>query len=131
MSQFIRHLVIEYSDPFVEPLTTFILDFQTQSTNFESDFSIANSLLTNFQRICKFEDKEVFALDPPTTSAGWSFSKLFLSGQFVEKIYECDPHGVDESKGKKFEDKFVSWLNSSLKRHNCRAQIKISSDMTR
>ncbi|HEY7571100.1 MAG TPA: hypothetical protein VH796_07010 [Nitrososphaeraceae archaeon] len=115
----------------MEPLTTFILDFQTESTNFESDFSIATSLLTNFQKICNFEGKEVFALDPPTTTAGWSFAKLFISGQFVEKIYECDPHGVDESKGKKLEDKFVSYLNSSLKRHNCRALIKISSDMVR
>jgi len=123
--------VIEYAYPFMEPLTTFILDFQTQSTNFESDLSIATSLLTNFQKICSFESKEVFAIDPPITSAGWSFAKLFISGQFVEKIYEHDPHGVDESKGKKFEDKFVSWLNSSLKRRNCRAQIKISSDMVR
>lgn len=123
--------MIGYADPIMEPLTTFILDFQTQSTNFESDFSIATSLLTNFQKICNFESKEVFTIDPPTTSAGWSFAKLFISGQFVEKIYECDPHGVDESKGKKFEGKFVSWLNSSLKKRNCKAQIKISSDMVR
>ena len=115
----------------MEPLTTFILDFQTQSTNFESDFSIAKLLLTNFQKVCNFQGKEVFALDPPTTSAGWSFAKLFISGQFVEKIYEYDPNGVDKSKGKKFEDKFVSWLNSSLKKCNCRAQINISSDMIR
>jgi hypothetical protein len=115
----------------MEPLTTFILDFQTQSMNFDSDIYVVTLLLTNYQKICNFGSMEVFAIDPPITSAGWSFAKLFLSGQFVEKIYECDPQGVDRSKGKKFEDKFVSWLNTSLKNCNCKAQIKISSDMLR
>ena|SRR5262249_51128604 len=105
----------------MEPLTTFILDFQTQSSNFASDFIIAMSLLSKYQRICHFENKEVFAIDPPVTSAGWSFAKLFISGQFVEKIYESDRQGVDGSKGKKFEDKFVSWLNTALKNFSCRA----------
>ena len=113
----------------MEPLTTFILDFLTQSRNFDSDFYIATSLLADYQKMCNFGSMEVFAIDPPITSAGWSFAKLFLSGQFVEKIYECDPQGVDGSKGKKFEDKFVSWLNTTLKSRNCTAQIKISSDM--
>ena len=115
----------------MEPLSTFILDFQTQSMYFEADSYIATSLLAKYQKICNLESMEVFAIDPPLTSAGWSFAKLFLSGQFVGKIYECNLQGVDESKGKKFEDKFISWLNTTLKNRNCRAQLKISSDMQR
>jgi len=115
----------------MEPLSTFILDFQTQSMYFEADSYIATSLLAKYQKICNLESSEVFAIDPPLTSAGWSFAKLFLSGQFVEKIYEFNLQGVDGSKGKKFEDKFISWLNTTLKNCNCRAQLKISSDMQR
>lgn len=115
----------------MEPLTTFILDFQTQSISFESDLGIATSILAHYQTICNFGSKEVFAIDPPITSAGWSFAKLFLSGRFVEKIYEQDSAGVNGSKGKKFEDKFVSWLNTTLKNSNCKALVKISSEMIR
>jgi hypothetical protein len=39
----------------------------------------------DYQKGCKLEDIEVFTLDPPITNAGWSFAKLFLAGQFVEK----------------------------------------------
>ena len=115
----------------MEPLTTFILDFHTQSIYFESDLHIATSVLTHYQKICNFGNKEVFAIDPPITRAGWSFAKLFLSGQFVERIYEKDLQVVNGSKGKRFEDKFVSWLNATLKDKDCRAHIKISSDMLR
>lgn len=115
----------------MQPLTTFILDFQTQSIYFESDLHIATSLLIHYQKIFNLGNKEVFAIDPPITSAGWSFAKLFLSGQFVERIYEKESQVVNGSKGKKFEDKFVSWLNATLKDKNCKAHIKISSDMLR
>ena len=55
---------------------------------------------------------------------------ISFSGQFVEKIYQCNPQ-VDGFKGKKFEDKFVSWLNTTLKESQLRAQLNISSDMQR
>jgi hypothetical protein len=65
------------------------------------------------------------------TSAGWSFSKLFLAGQFVEKIYESNLDEVDRSKGKRFEDKFVSWLNGITRKSKCQAHLKISQEMSR
>ena len=107
---------------------TFILDFQT--INFESDSKIMIELLSEYQKICGFDNQyNTFALDDPISSAGWSFAKLFLSGQFVEKIYEINSNEVDRSGGKKFEDKFLSWLNLKLKNRKCEAQIKIALEM--
>jgi hypothetical protein len=107
---------------------TFILDFQT--TSFESDSKIAIEMLSEYQKICNFsDDHNTFALDNPVSSAGWSFAKLFLSGQFVEKLYEINSNEIDNSQGKKFEDKFVSWLGTRLKNSECDAQIKIAMEM--
>jgi hypothetical protein len=107
---------------------TFILDFQT--IDFEFDSKIALQVLSEYRKICCFDDDyDTFALDNPVYSAGWSFAKLFLSGEFVERIYEIKASEIDISRGKKFEDKFVSWLNAKLKAFNCTAQVKIAMEM--
>jgi hypothetical protein len=107
---------------------TFILDFQT--TNFESDSKIARDVLYGYQKLCNlYDDRNTFALDDPVSSAGWSFAKLFLSGEFIEKIYEVNSNEIDRIRDKKFEDKFVSWLNMRLKSNKCGAQVKIAMEM--
>ena len=104
---------------------TFILDFQT--TDFEPDGKIAVDLLTEWQKTCQLDN--AFALDPPVQRAGWSFAKMFLAGQFVEKMYAIYSYDIDASKGKKFEDKFIAWLQTELKNRGCGAQIKMAPEM--
>jgi hypothetical protein len=73
--------------------------------------------------------ENAFAIDPPVQRAGWSFAKMFLAGQFVEKIYTIHSYGIDASRGKKFEDKFIAWLQNELKNKGCGAQIKMAPEM--
>jgi hypothetical protein len=104
---------------------TFILDFQT--TDYPSDSIIAVDVLSQYQKACGLENQ--FALDAPVQSAGWFFAKLFLAGQLVEKIYAQNGTGIDASKGKKFEDKFIVWLGMQLKNKGCGAQVKMAPEM--
>jgi hypothetical protein len=104
---------------------TFILDFQT--IDFEPDAKIAVEMLSDYQRLCQLEN--AFALDPPVQSLGWSFAKMLLAGQFVEKIYAHQTYKIDASKGKKLEDKFIAWLQKELKNKGCGAQIKMAPEM--
>jgi hypothetical protein len=104
---------------------TFILDFQT--INFESDSEIARNLLNEYQSSLKLQN--AFALDEPITTAGWSFAKLFLSAEFVEKLYERNGREIDRLKGKRLVDKIVSWLAGNLQSKNCSAQLKIAREM--
>jgi hypothetical protein len=107
---------------------TFILDFQ--STNFEFDSKVAVQVLSEYQRICYLDgDLNTFALDNPISSAGWYFAKLFISSEFADSIYEIKADEIDSSRGKKLEDKFVSWLNAKLRDNNCNAQLKIAMEM--
>jgi len=104
---------------------TFILDFQ--SVDFEPDSRIALGLLSEWQKNCQLDN--AFALDPPTQSAGWSFAKMFLAGQLVEKMYAIHAYEIDASKGKRFEDKFVTWMQKELKNRGCGAQVKMAPEM--
>lgn len=104
---------------------TFIIDFQT--VDFERDGKVAVDMLSEWQKTCQLEN--AFALDPPVQSAGWSFAKMFLAGQFVERIYAIYSYDVNASKGKKFEDKFIAWLQKELKTRGCGAQIKMAPEM--
>lgn len=106
-------------------LGTFILDFQT--IEFEPDSKIARDLLTELQNKSLLEN--AFALDEPVLSAGWSFAKLFLSGQFAEKIYAMHSKDIENTKGKKIEDKLVSWFGAQLKIRGCHAQVKMAREM--
>jgi hypothetical protein len=54
---------------------------------------------------------------------------MFLSGQFVEKIYTQEAYKINSSKGKKVEDKFITWLQNELKNRGCSAQIKMAPEM--
>jgi hypothetical protein len=107
----------------------FLIDFQT--IEFESDSKIAKEVLYELQEKCNLDGSDgcYFVLDPPISSAGWNFSKLFLSGTFVEKIYEINATEISSSKGKTFEDRFVSWLGARLTRRSCKAWVKVASEM--
>ncbi len=101
------------------------MDFQT--IDFEPDAKIALAMLLEYQRLYHLENS--FAIDSPVQSLGWSFAKMFLAGQFVEKIYAQEAYKIDSSKGKKVEDKFVTWLQKELKNRGCSAQIKMAPEM--
>lgn len=107
------------------PLGTFILDFQT--VDFDRDAEIAKGVMAGLQRECELENQ--FALDPPTERAGWSFAKLFLSGQFAEELYARRGYEVDRSRGRKFSDKFIAWLVEQLRNGGCGAQVKAAPEM--
>lgn len=104
---------------------TFILDFQ--SIDFDPDSGVTLQVLGELQRETQLENS--FALDSPVQRAGWSFAKLFFSGQFVEKIYADHRSEIDGAKGKKFEERFIAWFGALLKSKGCRAQLKMAPEM--
>jgi hypothetical protein len=111
---------------------TFIIDFQ--STNFGYDSKIALDMLHEFQKPFegtnpRYQNQELFVLDPPISSAGWSFAKLFIAGQFIERLYHMHSEKIEKSKGKNLEDKIVSWLAKELEGSQCQAKIKIAREM--
>ena len=106
-------------------LGTFIIDFQT--VEFERDSKVALAFISAEQKECMLEN--AYALDDPVASAGWSFAKLFLSGEFADAIYARHSSEIDAMKGKKVEDKLIAWLGLQLKDRGCRAQIKMAPEM--
>ena len=112
----------------IQYYSTFILDFTT--IDYEHDSNIVFEILSYYKKICGFnKEDDVFDLDEPISNAGWSFSKLFLAGGFVERLYQGNTDDINHSRGKKFEEKFVSWLSTKLNDSECKAQIKMAIEM--
>ena len=98
------------------------------STDFKTDTDIATALLSQLRDECGFDQSlDTFGIMDPVQSACWIFSKLFIAGQFVEKLYDGNVKEIDKSRGKKFSDKFVFWRSIRLKERGCRAQIKLTA----
>jgi hypothetical protein len=112
----------------VQYYNTFILDFIT--IDFEHDSNVVLEMLLYYKKICGFnKEDDVFDLDKPISNAGWSFSKLFIAGGFIERLYQSNTDEINHSKGKKFEEKFVSWLTRKFNDGECKAHIKIALEM--
>jgi hypothetical protein len=109
-------------------IDAFLIDFTT--IDFESDSKIAKELLSEFQKDCNLDNHDSdFVLDSPMYRAGWYFAKLFLSKEFVKRLYKLNSNQIDNLKGKKFEDNFISWLSLKFRSKKCEAQLKIASEM--
>jgi hypothetical protein len=109
-------------------IDAFLIDFVT--IDFESDSKIAKEVLSGFQRDCNLDNHPFdFVLDCPMYRAGWYFAKLFLSREFVKSLYKLNFNQIDDSKGKKFEDNFISWLGLKFRSNKCQAQLKIAPEM--
>jgi hypothetical protein len=109
-------------------IDAFLIDFVT--IDFEIDSKIAKEVLIELQKVCNLDNHDSnFVLDSPTYRAGWYFAKLFLSKEFVKRLYKLNFNEIDNSKGKKFEDNFISWLNLKFRSKKCEAQLKIASEM--
>jgi hypothetical protein len=105
-----------------------LIDFVT--IDFESDSKIAKEVLGEFQKDCNLDNHDSdFVLDCPIYRAGWYFAKLFISSEFIKRLYKLNFNQIDNSKGKKFEDNFITWLSIKFKSKKCEAQLKIASEM--
>jgi hypothetical protein len=107
-------------------IDAFLIDFV--STDFESDSKVAKEVLSELQKDCNLANHD-FVLDCPMYRAGWYFAKLFLSREFVKRLYKLNFNQIDNLKGKKFEDNFIAWLRIKFKSKKCEAQLKIASEM--
>lgn len=109
----------------------FIIDFQ--STDFEHDANIARNVLSDYSKTFSLKDgSPSFVLEPAKRkSAGWSFGKLYLSLEFVQKLYDNNINTIKRSKGRHLEDRFIRWLNLVLQERGCNKSLvlKAADDM--
>ena len=98
----------------MKAVNDFTIDFQSQ--HYDNEAALARKILTDLLAMLKMKDPSShFGIsDTRSTVAGWSFGKLFLSLELVQKLYETNRNEIEQSKGKTLEDKFISWLNRLL-----------------
>jgi hypothetical protein len=53
----------------------------------------------------------------------------FIAGQFAEILCHRYCEEIKKSRGKRFKDRFVSWLSRKHEIKKCRAKIKVAPEM--
>lgn len=108
----------------------FTFDFQSQ--NYEEESQSTRTILCDFLKLLDVKDQGSFQVsDSRSQAAGWSFGKLFLSLEFVQKLYDGNSYEIDRSKGMYLGDKFISWLNQVLVDKGCKTLVLKAADEMR
>ena len=111
----------------VHILCDVILDFQT--TNPDKDINFARSILAEFEKLFNLLPGSFQLDDPKSSSMGWAFTKLFLSLELAQKLYENNSREIDNTKGRSRSYKFLNWLNRVFEQKGCNAMLKYADDM--
>jgi hypothetical protein len=110
-----------------EAIADFIIDFQ--STDFESDAAIARKVFCQYVKSFNLGENS-FVLDSPQRfSMGWSFTKMFLSLELVQLLYDSNSYEIENSAGPTLAYRFMSWLNGLMAKNGCNAQLKYANEM--
>jgi hypothetical protein len=102
------------------------IDFRVSSVDLESDVKAILEVLRELESAA--HAKGDFMLDRNAVyGMGWYFYGLSLHGDLVKKLINLYGKEIMSMKGKKFEDKFTSWLTERLRKSNCNAVLKLKS----
>ena len=80
------------------------------STDAIRDLSAAHKLLEEYKRVLNADDGAYVLNDPQAISIGWSFSKLFPSLEFAQKLYDNNSFEIDSIAANGRSYKFITWL---------------------
>lgn len=114
----------------MKAVNDFTIDFQTH--DYDHDAKLARAFLDDTRSKLLPDDPGAFVVsDTRSSAAGWSFGKLFLSLEFVQKLYEENSYEIETSKGVLLEDKFIAWLNRLLISKGCMTLVLKAGDEMR
>jgi hypothetical protein len=105
-------------------IADFTIDFQSQHYGEES--TLARAILSDLIKQLGLKDQGSFVMsDTSGQVAGWSFGKLFLSLEFVQKLYDGNSYEIDRSF---LGDKFIAWVNKLLVDKGCKTLVLKAAD---
>ncbi len=93
------------------------------TTKYETDRVLVSSAMESLQSLCGVTNG--FLISEPMERFGWAFFKILFKGELLFAIQQKLSNQITMSKGKKFEDKFVSFLENFFEYKNCKVKVKL------
>lgn len=101
-----------------------ILEIAT--TNYEIDLGIVSKAMAELQSLC--EIKEGFLISKPMERFGWAFFKVLIKIELLSGMELKLGDQIAKSKGKKIEEKFVTFMTKFFESKNAKVKVKLVDD---
>jgi len=96
---------------------------QIATTNYESDRVVVVSTMEEIQSLC--EIKEGFLVSEPMERFGWAFFKVLIKIELLSGMELKFGDQIAKTKGKKVEEKFVTFMTKLFESKNAKVKIKL------
>lgn len=101
-----------------------ILEIAT--TRYETDRELILSAMNSLQTSCDVKDG--FLMSNPMERFGWAFFKVLIKSELLSAIQLKLGDQIARSKGKKIEEKFISFMTNFFENNNVKVKVKLIDD---
>jgi hypothetical protein len=101
-----------------------ILEIAT--TKYETDRELVSSAMDSLQTICGVKDG--FLMSKPVERFGWAFFKVLIKSELLSAMQLKLADQITNSKGKKYEEKFLSFMTQFFENKNTKVKVKLAED---
>jgi hypothetical protein len=98
-----------------------ILEIAT--TKYEIDRELVSSAMNSLQTLCGVKDG--FLISKPMERFGWAFFKVLIKSELLSAMQLKLADRIASSKGKKAEEKFVSFMTGFFEHENAKVKVKL------
>ncbi len=96
---------------------------QIATTNYEPDREVVVNAMEEIQSLCGI--KEGFLVSEPMERFGWAFFKVLLKTELLSGMELKFGDQIAKTKGKKVEEKFVTFMTKLFESKNAKVKIKL------
>lgn len=101
-----------------------ILEIAT--TKYETDLELVSSAMDSLQTLCGVKDG--FLISKPMERFGWAFFKVLVKSELLSAMQLKLADQITNSQGKKYEEKFVSFMTNFFENKNAQVKVKLIED---
>ncbi len=98
-----------------------ILEIAT--TKYKIDRELVSSAMNSLQTLCGVKDG--FLMSNPMERFGWAFFKVLIKAELLSAMQLKLADQIASSKGKKAEEKFVSFMTNFFEHENAKVKVKL------
>lgn len=96
---------------------------QIATTNYEPDREVVVTTMEEIQTLCGTH--EGFLVSEPMERFGWAFFKVLIKTELLAGMESKFGEQIAKTKGKKIEEKFVTYMTKLFESKNAKVKIKL------
>jgi hypothetical protein len=96
---------------------------QIATTNYEPDREVVIAAMEEIQTLCGIH--EGFLVSEPMERFGWAFFKVLIKTELLAGMESKFGEQIAKTKGKKIEEKFVTYMTKLFESKNAKVKIKL------